>query len=413
MPVFGIGVIGNPDIVSDTVDISRLGQNIVYGVAVSQVKSGLQYVRTLLISNKIASNSIAAPAIFVGEKRGLVAIGGAVFFGEKIGGNYVLNSRSGSKIGKNGVQVQGLNGRKGFNYVYNGFGINGVEGKNSIGSGPAMTVYTGDKIGLNRIANDSIAGYIAFVGVGALPDLSGPETAFSSTLPFTLAHALPGTGSQELFIVLRKRNAYGLVSQNQKATQIKLISSGSMLDDIPTPTGSRLALQSGNIINVLSSYSSYLSDQNPADQWAIWFSNTDFPNTSQPPILVPVRGQYLIYQAGTSLGSGTWYFTLALYRSEDGAYSPQVNLSGLLPFPPPCVEPVGSQYQLPCDCSTESPEPMGLAYSSTLDGLSMCSGAPGRLAFYGTIIVTPPLTALVDRDGLSVVDRDSVQLVGS
>lgn len=83
------------------------------------------------------------------------------------------------------------------------------------------TIFSSVQSSRSRIQNLSAIGYLVYIGVNAPPDLSAPPYSVQTGLPITLPYT---PGSNTLYVVVRSRNSYGLISNNQQPTII------------PTPT---------------------------------------------------------------------------------------------------------------------------------------------------------------------------------
>jgi hypothetical protein len=121
-----------------------------------------------------------------------------------------------------------------------------------------------------RVADSSFARYELYVGENKSPDLEGPPTATSATLPFSWAPTPPSSGTKALHIVVRLRNKYGLGSFNVYET-IRVINSAGVeqLGPVSDPQDVRIYDGATGYIRVIAKYVASL-DQNPADTWEVY-----------------------------------------------------------------------------------------------------------------------------------------------
>ncbi len=330
---------------------------------------------------------------------------------------------TGIRSGFMGVQapLHGGTRRGGTCNVYWEFGGVNHLGNISVGIiGRVENLFIGTRRGQNRIANDSIAGYVAYIGAGGnLPELNGPEAAYSPTLPFNIPFPLPfpgqpyfaggaaytsshhdlithsagGSGgiryyepvsfsnTQEVYVVVRKRDKYGLVSQNQRSTKFILTPEGILLAEVSPLRGFRTILKSGGQGFAQATYPGWNVDKHPADKWAIWTRLNDIPDTSQAPDKFLKAGPTLYSSIGPPLNGGNYFVSVALYRSLDASWSDVLTLPLNVPMPPECPTPLPNGYQLDCDCESETFEINRVVYTRYNDILVYASTGDG-LAFH-------------------------------
>jgi hypothetical protein len=207
---------------------------------------------------------------------------------------------------------------------------------------------TSAHLGISGVRND-IAGYNVYVGVDVLPDLEAPPTAFSQTLPVSVATTPPASGTRTYYVIVRLQNQYGLESQNQYVRTITVDSSGNLvLPPISPPQGLQLTAQPGGKIRVLSTYSGWHVDKSPATEWKVWVG-TSPPDTEVdvPVTTAPVVSNVLAVETGPFLSGTTYYIAVALFRSDDGAYSNVVTGSVALPIIPGGIDAVPGGYEDP------------------------------------------------------------------
>lgn len=203
--------------------------------------------------------------------------------------------------------------------------------------------------GQHRVQVLADEGYVVYIGVDAIPDLNTPS-AFSTTLPISFATTPPGSGLKLYYVVVRKRNAYGLESQNQEATIITIDSSNNFVRNaVPNPTLFTAIQIHSDTVRIMVQYPMLPFDKDPPDLWRIWYDTTppdpladvpygDFAVTSDK-LLTDIVGPWI---PGT-----TYYFVVALVRSEDGKQSSSIQVALVIEQPPLEPWPVLSGYQVP------------------------------------------------------------------
>lgn len=201
-----------------------------------------------------------------------------------------------------------------------------------------------------RIANDAVEGYVIYVGVDELPDLTADPDGFSISLPVQAAVDLPSSGTTDFYAIVRKRNKYNLESQNQQA-QIITIDDGGVeeLGDLTAPTVAQLVTANDDKFLVKALYSGYNNDTNPADKWRIYIKadtppvvgvdayTTEGNIAGQGGILSGIVGPY-------PTGNRTYYLAVTVYRSEDDEESVASTNSITLDEDPSTPESVESGY---------------------------------------------------------------------
>lgn len=191
--------------------------------------------------------------------------------------------------------------------------------------------------GKYRIQNISVRGYLTWIGINAMPDLSAPADSFSTSLPVSIAHALP-VSDEILYIVTRYQNAYGMVSKNQRPKLIYLGPGGVNNDPVPPPTQLVLALQTNASIVVLSRYSTRLADANSPDKVKVWIG-TVMPDTNAdaPTAIANIVGDNMRIIISSN-PPGTYFVLAANYRTSDDSLS--IALSGTIVVPPIPDQPI-------------------------------------------------------------------------
>jgi hypothetical protein len=176
-----------------------------------------------------------------------------------------------------------------------------------------------------------LAGYNVYVGIDALPDLVGAPTYFSATLPIMIPTTPPGLGTKTYNVVVRKVNAAGLESQNQRAFKFTIgTSSQLILPVIDPPVGVQAFVQKEGAIRIVGIYPG-AGGTNSANEWRMWYDTTP-PVVSDPYDMnqtVIGRNMTPIVTGGNA--AGTYYIALALYRSADGYLSPETRVTVTVP----------------------------------------------------------------------------------
>ena len=199
-----------------------------------------------------------------------------------------------------------------------------------------------------RAADSADDGYAVYIGEDALPDFTAAPTQFSATLPIAISITPPGAGTKTLNVVVRRRNSYGLESQNQFVTQFVVDTNGDLVrNPVPAPLGvTPIAVASGGI-KVLAKYPTVADDVDPADKWRIWTKTTP-PVPASDPVTkeVTVAGQSLTTTVTGPHAAGLWYVTVGLYRTVDTTLSDTVETTLTVPDDPDRPDPVRSGFQV-------------------------------------------------------------------
>jgi hypothetical protein len=191
--------------------------------------------------------------------------------------------------------------------------------------------------GSYRVRND-IAGYVVYVGINSLPDFTAAPATYSATLPISYTITPPGAGATDFFVTVRKRDQFGLESQNQQATKITVNSSGAFVaPKPPTPIVEGLYNRSNGGIRAIAHYPTFPTDPLPATEWRVWIDTV--PNNTANPYTLNrlVTGTGALLDLG-GYSAGTYYVGVALYRGSDGKLSDLVEDTIEVPAIP--VQPV-------------------------------------------------------------------------
>ena len=177
------------------------------------------------------------------------------------------------------------------------------------------------KQGRYRVENADKSGYLIYIGYGTMPDLTGPADAFSPALPTSVSVTAPANGEQEIFVVVRSRNSFNLVSQNQKPLTFLLDSNGNEVLGpltVPSDIGIACITEDGFLVN--ARYEGYFNDRNKADTWEIYLKAKESPivGVDIPAATGPIKGAEMQTAIGpypeTDL---TYYLVVAVRRTAD------------------------------------------------------------------------------------------------
>jgi len=211
-----------------------------------------------------------------------------------------------------------------------------------------FNIYGGRSIvdrGVYRVANQALDAYCLFVGVGQLPNFTAAPSATSASLPFNYHSALPGSGTTTLFVTVRKRNVYGLLSQTQQTTTLILTPAGLQRGAVPAPTSLYAAPIATNIIRVGARYPTITTDQYPADVWRVWVGSTAPNPATDTPTYIAAASEAISVDL-TGYGPGTWYVVVGLYRTADSAQTVAAQRTVVYPVAPavPLNAHTGNEY---------------------------------------------------------------------
>jgi len=149
--------------------------------------------------------------------------------------------------------------------------------------------YTHTLDGSWRIADADKDQYELYRGVDAEPDLSAAPWQTFSSLPYeTPALAV----SHTYYFVLRKRNAWDLVSQNIESWIIEIAADGSQVTERPDSPTSITLTQTAGPRGLLQALYIESDDTDRATHWAIWctYNGTDpDPDVDEPTEVVTMR----------------------------------------------------------------------------------------------------------------------------
>lgn len=190
-----------------------------------------------------------------------------------------------------------------------------------------MTIYGKTYDQIYRVADDSLEQYEMYLGEEAMPDFddSTQPVATSATLPFDYTPTPPGSGdTTQLYIVIRKRNKFNLVSLNQWPIILEIDELGEeVLGPLTDPEILKIRNDATGQIKVTARYPSGV-DQWSADTWELFAkagSDPD-PDIDSPNVVKafnPLLGtDYVIHETITGLTPGIEYHIMAtVIRSDD------------------------------------------------------------------------------------------------
>lgn len=136
------------------------------------------------------------------------------------------------------------------------------------------TTYAGKLLGMHRIANDALRGWLTYVGDDQLPDFEATEFDFEAVAVGTTAadYSTPAlTADQISRVVLRFRNQHGVIQQEFTFQDFDVAASGALNHAPPSPPQGVLAsaAQDG-AVQVTALYNPNEDGDEAADTWAIW-----------------------------------------------------------------------------------------------------------------------------------------------
>lgn len=179
------------------------------------------------------------------------------------------------------------------------------------------------KQGRYRVENADKSGYLIYIGYGSMPDLTGPADAFSATLPTSVLITPPEVGTEEIFVVVRSRNSYGLVSQNQKPSSLTVDSAGNEeLGPITAPDKVEISCITDDGFLVSANYSGYFSDRNRGDVWEVYLKagEVPVPGVDEPAAVGDVKGAEMQSAIGPYAETGeVYYLVVGIRRTIDNA----------------------------------------------------------------------------------------------
>ena len=127
--------------------------------------------------------------------------------------------------------------------------------------------YSGVLMGWRRIADAGLVGYLAYLGVDEAPDMSAAWQTFTA-FPWESPALVEGLNR----IIIRERNAYGLIGQDWTEYQVRVEADGSEGAEPPSaPIDIAVEAAAGGLVRVTAAYLWPQDDADVrADTWAIW-----------------------------------------------------------------------------------------------------------------------------------------------
>jgi len=179
-----------------------------------------------------------------------------------------------------------------------------------------------------RVADDSLERWELYLGEDEMPDFddSSQPVATSLTLPFSFSPSLPDSGDTvQLYLVVRKRNRFDLLSHNQHPTIVEIDSVGDEeLGELSNPEIIRVIDGVSGEIIVFARYP-YGVDRNEADTWELYVEEGVDPDPDlDEPVATEVFGlptaDYLWRVKADGLTPGSTYHVMAVVvrASESG-----------------------------------------------------------------------------------------------
>ncbi len=188
-----------------------------------------------------------------------------------------------------------------------------------------------------RIENNAVEGYVVYIGYGSMPDFTSPDE-FSDMLPIDVSIIPPVSGTENLYITLRKRNRYNLESQNQQVKIITIDTNGDeALGNISAPIGAEMTAIIDEGFLIAASYPGYNTDTNKANTWKIYVKadTPPVPGVDIPVATGSIKGTTLQVSTGPYPdGNKTYYLAVTVYRTEDSEESAASESSLVLPADP-------------------------------------------------------------------------------
>ena len=177
------------------------------------------------------------------------------------------------------------------------------------------------KQGRYRVENADKVGYLIYIGYGSMPDLTGPADAFASVLPASVSVSPPESGETEIFVVIRSRNSFNLVSQNQKPLNLLMDSNGDeALGPLTTPSEVGISCIMDDGFLVTARYEGYFNDRNKANRWEVYLKAEESPivGLDIPAATGAIKGAEMQSVIGPYESTGlTYYLIVAVRRTAD------------------------------------------------------------------------------------------------
>jgi len=197
-----------------------------------------------------------------------------------------------------------------------------------------------------RIANNAVEGYVVYVGENQMPDFTQGPDGFSATRPVSVSITPPPSGTTNFWVVMRKRNAYGVESQNQKVLVITVNSDGNEeLGALSAPIGLQMTCVENEAFLVYARYPGFYQDTNPGDTWKVYVKkgSAPVPGTDEPVVTGGIASGVMQVLVGAYPdGNATYYGAVTVYRTADGEESEAATTELVLSADPAIPIPVNS-----------------------------------------------------------------------
>lgn len=184
------------------------------------------------------------------------------------------------------------------------------------------TTYTEYLGGLWRFARSTEERYELHIGTNAEPDITAAPTETFSSLPYETTATF--TGSNTYYLVVNKRNKYGLVTQSTRTTVLRLVSD---VESLPLPDNPRAFVftpAAAGAFRLRAVYYAAVDGANPATHWAIYMrtNGTDPVVGVDSPTLVAMDASYSLDYTTATFSHGTdGRVILKVKRNSDSAFS--------------------------------------------------------------------------------------------
>ena len=217
-------------------------------------------------------------ASFQGEDRGMHGVMRRRFVGMDLGAHHIRRTFIGYDYGAHAVLNGPFIGEDcGTYHVWQQFA------QEDRGRHHRLTAFQGEDRGSHAIENKQLNRYELFHALGAPPDLTGSPTYTFSSLPYETPTI---TGEGVHYFILRRRNEWGLVSQNTWTTLIELDSDDDEIMRAPSePASVQVSPIADGAVQIEAVYYYSADDDRQADQWLIYVTDDGSdpdPDTDEP-----------------------------------------------------------------------------------------------------------------------------------
>lgn len=186
----------------------------------------------------------------------------------------------------------------------------------------------GDARGMYALANAALARYEVYVGTNADPDTTGAYTAAGASLPIDVNLSSPITPGTYYRVLVLRRNAYNLATQNVYYRQITIGAADAQVDADPSsPESATLTAVAGRKAVLDAEYPAINDGDNAGDLWVIYYTidGTDPVVGTSPSLTQAIdtstSPSRLLKLLGAYADGVTLKVKLAVRRSSDSAES--------------------------------------------------------------------------------------------